>query len=133
MSQQLIEQTYDRLQTAQQSDLQIGSFVVHVARSADLQALYLATPIFNGGGYLPGSVRSAVSGAGLISSGGGIQAALVVDEEAGVVSLHYQVAWSERSPVGFTSIVEEFAMVAEEWERLLDEHGEQDLVWIPLS
>ena len=131
MSQQLIEQAYDRLQTAQQSDVRVGSFVVHVARSADLQTLYLATPVFDGGGYLPASVRAAVSQAGLISSAGGVQAALVVDEELGMVSLHYQVVWSERSPVGFTSIVEEFVVVAEEWKRLLDEHGQQDLVWVP--
>ncbi len=133
MSQQLIEQTYDRLQTTQQSDVQLGSFVVHVARSADLQTLYLATPVFNGGGYLPGSVRAAVSQAGLISSAGGTRAALVIDDKAGVVSLHYQLAWNERSPVGFTSTIEEFLMVAEEWERLLDEHGQQDLVWVPRS
>ena len=129
---QSIEQAYDQLQSAQRSRVSVGAFDVAVARSADLQELYLVTPVFHGGGYLPGSVRDAVSQVGLLAAGQGVRAMLALDDEVGEVRLHYQLQWTSDDPSHFVALVEEFLAVADEWRRLLDEYGQQDLVWIPL-
>jgi hypothetical protein len=108
----------------------MGAFDVVVARSADLQKLYLATAVFHGSGYLPGSVRDAVSQVGLLAAGQGVSGRLVLDEEVGEVRLHYQLHWTPDDQGQFVALVEEFLAVADEWRRLLDEYGQQDLVWV---
>lgn len=128
---QAIQQAYDRLRTEQRSQVSVGAFDVSVARSADRSEFYLVTPVFNGGGYVPGSVRGAVGQVGLLATNQGIQALLVIDEETCEVRLRYQVTRVPRNGREFVALFEEFLAVAEEWRRLLDEHGQQDLVWVP--
>ena len=133
MEQTEVEQTYTRLQSQLRGSMDIDSFQLELARSADRQQLYLRTTVFRGGNYIPRSVRHGVADYGVIASSGPVKAALVLDEEEFCIRLHYTVEWTDRGLPLFEALLREFIGLAQTWRELLDEYGEQDLVHIPLS
>lgn len=127
---QEIAQVYEELQTAQRGKLTLGLFDIQWARSPDRRMVYLATPIFDGGNYVPQSVRRAVGQAGLHAQGGGVGVALAIDEARFQVVLHYRTEEGVTNPDALGHIMDEFLALADEWHRLLDEYGEQDLIYV---
>ncbi|MGE3953979.1 MAG: hypothetical protein AB7F31_02120 [Parachlamydiales bacterium] len=90
--------------------------------------LRLRTAVFHGGDYIPPSVRRCLGGRrSLIAHDPQTEIELWIDQEKFRVVLDYRV---ERA---VSAVFEEFIGVADEWRTLLDEYGQQDLIYVPVK
>lgn len=91
--------------------------------------LALATSVYEGGNYIPQSVRRCLSEKNVIKNAH-INTFLKVDEEQYQISLNYLGYADHLTTEGFQLLVEEFNEQADEWRLYLDEHDKHDLVHI---
>lgn len=91
--------------------------------------LALATSVYEGGNYIPKSVRQGIVGRPPIHPSA-IGTFLRIDED------HYQIYLNYLGPLGHLNdtqlqeILEEFNEIADEWRSYLDEHDKNDLIYI---
>lgn len=91
--------------------------------------LALATSVYEGGNYIPKSVRQGIEAKPPFRPSA-IRTFLKVDED------HYQVYLNYLGPLGHLNdlqlqeILEEFNEMADEWRLYLDEHDKNDLIYI---
>lgn len=92
--------------------------------------LSLTTVVYNGGNYIPSSVRSCVSHKAPIFQAS-IPTFLTLDEPHFQIQLNYIGTANETlSYVKFKELLEEFGFMAEKWRNYLDEHDKNDLVYV---
>lgn len=91
--------------------------------------LALATEVYNGGNYIPQSVRRCLLQKPPFRPAV-IKTYLNVDENNYQISLNYLGPVDQISEPKFRDILEEFSWLAEEWRLFLDEHDKNDLVHV---
>ncbi len=133
MEEAVIEQVYQSLSTSDQTRRVVGVFDVEMTKLSAQRQLRLVTPVFLGGNYIPGSVRRALATGTVMAHDAKTEVSLHIDEENFRVLLTYQTDWPNGSRDAFMALFEDFIVLADEWRRLLDEYGEQDLVYVPVK
>lgn len=116
----------------QQGSIQISQFFVELTLLEKGELISLRTIIYEGGDYLPQSIRLCIHGGELRVTAGNIHVELMIDEENKSVLLHAQMEWKAGSIGDLRELLHEFVQLAEEWRRLLDDYGEQDLIYVPV-
>jgi hypothetical protein len=91
--------------------------------------LSLSTPVYNGGNFIPTSVRKCLSHKAPYSQTM-IKTYLSVDEKNFQIHLHYLGLVDHMNNDIFKNLLEEFNWVAHEWKNHLDEHDKNDLVHV---
>ncbi len=91
--------------------------------------LFLASSVFEGGNYIPQSVRGCLIREAPFGSSY-IKTFFKVDENHFSVSLHYVGSLDQLKDAEFRNLLEEFGYLTEEWRLYLDEHDKNDLVHI---
>ncbi len=97
-------------------------------RMFDSSKLSLTAPVYNGGNYIPSSVRKCVSQRSPFHSD--IKTNLVIDENKFEVDLNYSGRLESINSEVFSHLLEEFSWLAGEWKHFLDEHDRNDLVHV---
>lgn len=90
----------------------------------------LSSVVYQGGDYIPKSVRSCAQKQESSAFQSRIAGSLVVDEQNYRVELHYVERMDEVDDRVLQDLLEEFCWLSEEWRNLLDEHDRQDLVYV---
>lgn len=91
--------------------------------------LALSTLVYDGGNYIPPSVRECLSRIAPFSKGH-IPARLSVEEETYQIRLNYSGRMTRLTHDHLAEIIEEFEYLAEKWRYYLDEHGKRDLIHV---
>ena len=91
--------------------------------------LSLTALIYDGGNYIPASVRSCVSRKSPFSHPS-ILTFLTVDEQNFQIKLNYLGATDSLNQDHFKEILEDFGLVAEKWRLYLEDRGKNDLVYV---
>lgn len=98
--------------------------------------LSLITVVYNGGNYIPSSVRNCLSHKSPIfqqlpNYRPGIKTFLTVDEQHFQIRLNYLAAPGETLTYReFKELLEDFGIIAENWRLYLDENDKNDLVYV---
>lgn len=91
--------------------------------------LALATSIYEGGNYIPKSVRLGMEKKPSFHPNA-IRTFLKVDEDHYQVSLHYLGPLGSINDFQLQELLEEFNGMADEWRLFLDERDKNDLIYI---
>ncbi|MFI0435127.1 MAG: hypothetical protein ACH350_05305 [Parachlamydiaceae bacterium] len=91
--------------------------------------LCLTASVFEGGNYIPGSVRSCLFHQYPFSRPS-VRTYLTLDEEHFQVKLNYLGHAQDLDHHQFKELLEEFGVIAEQWRYYLEEHGKNDLIYI---
>lgn len=93
------------------------------------EKLALATPVYEGGNYIPQSVRRCLTIKSPIKTSS-IKTFLNVDEGRFQISLNYLGQLGQFSERKLRDVLQEFSDIAEEWKLYLDEHDKNDLIHV---
>lgn len=107
----------------------LGSSVV-VRIHDDHSKLSLSTVVYQGGNYIPKSVRSCLQTEEKPVSWSSIRTSLSLDEAQFQVHLNYMGHIEHIDKEDFIKLLEEFCQIAEVWRDFLDEHDRHDLIYI---
>lgn len=93
--------------------------------------LFISTPVFKGGNFIPQSVRNVLNKKVPFQRDDQIKTYLTVDDNRYQVHLNYigKVEDAVKSEL-FKDLLEEFSWLAAQWIEFLDEHGKQDLIHV---
>ena len=91
--------------------------------------LLLSTPVYNGGNYIPKSVREGLKKHPDFSRHA-MHTNFVVDEENFIVTLAHNNSLLETTKARLVDILEEFSILADEWRLYLDEQDKNDLIHV---
>jgi len=119
----------DQLKLIGHTKLDEGLSSIDVQYFSDAEKLSLTTPVFEGGNYIPPSVKSSLKeGPALPRTS--IKTYVSVEEETFSIQLHYLGLIDSVEPRPVLELLEEFAHIAEEWRDYLNEQGEKDLMHV---
>ena len=94
--------------------------------------LFVSTPVYNGGNFIPKSVRKSLEEKTPFARDH-IKTYFTVDENNFQISLNYIGKLDLEQNIMFKDIIEEFSWLAEEWRRYLDEHDKNDLIYVRVN
>lgn len=94
----------------------------------NLSKLSLTTAVYEGGNYIPSSVRKCLSHK--FSHIPSIRTYLTIDEDHFKIHLNYLGQAPRLTDGHFESLIEEFTSLAEKWRLYLDKHDKDDLVYV---
>lgn len=128
----LLERDVQRLVThlAQTGSAEVellGATVLLRLLDAD-NKLLISSEIFAGLDYVPPSVRQALGEDLPVPVAATIRTFPKIDEASSTVHLHYLGILSGMDPIQLKTLLEEFAWLADEWRRHLDDRGRDDLI-----
>jgi len=98
----------------------------------DASKLSLSALVYDGGNYIPHSVRSCLSHRSLFSHFS-ILTFLTVDEKHFQIKLNYLGQAESLNHHHFKELLEEFGVMAEKWRLYLDDHGQHDLLYVRVN
>lgn len=101
---------------------------IDVAMLEQGEKFTLSSSVYEGGNYIPHSVRNCLTKKPRFYSS--LDTFFKVDEDRYHVSLHYHGNPQEFNEQGFKILLEEFGSLTEEWRLYLDEHDRNDLVGV---
>lgn len=94
--------------------------------------LSLTALVYEGGNYIPSSVRRCISHKSPFFHPS-ILTYLTVDEQRFQVSLNYLGHAQSLTHHSFKEILEEFGLIAEKWRLYLDDHDKNDLIYVKVK
>lgn len=92
--------------------------------------LFLTTPVFIGGNFIPKSVRQCLSQKAPFYREDQIKTYLTVDEERYQVFLNCISVLEACHNGDLKNQLEEFSWLADQWRNYLEEHGKNDLIHV---
>lgn len=121
-----------QLLNGQVMHVSFGEFALTIHYVDENSKIVITTPVFNGGNYIPPSVRCSIShrGPGFHSK---IRSYLTVDEGHFQVVLNYLGQAENLKQDELKLLLEEFNYIAEEWREYLEQHGKNDLIRISVK
>ena len=124
VQEQAFSQLLRELSSAEHSAIAIGESEVVLKVFDNKTKLSLMTPVYDGEGMIPSSVREAATHP--IPSPTNIHTSLRFDEAGGIIFLSYIGALERLSKDGFRDLLETFAYQADRWRHYLDEHDHRE-------
>lgn len=91
--------------------------------------LSLSTSVYEGGNYIPSSVRRSLSDKFPFYSQGSIPTFFTVDEQNFKVNLNY-LGQNRYLNSSLNDLLEDFGLIAEKWRVYLEDQGEKDLIHV---
>ena len=91
--------------------------------------LSLTALIYDGGNYIPNSVRSCLSRKSPFFHPS-ILTFLTVDEQRFQIKLNYLGQAQALTHHSFKELLEDFGLIAEKWRLYLDDHDKNDLIYV---
>lgn len=107
-----------------------SDIIVRIIEPQNDSKLSLRTPVYNGGNYIPKSVRQCVSEKSPFAGHHQIKTYLTVDEDNFRINLNYLGVFENLDKGKFHDLLEEFSHLADEWRLYLDENDHRDLIHV---
>lgn len=123
-----IKKLFNELKSNEFAHLTLEGFDITVKAFND--KLFLYTPVYFGGNYIPKSVRKSVEHKAPFAHSSPITTYLTVDEDQFQINLNYSGEVYQLNSYNFKLLLEEFSLLAQEWRLHLDENDKNDLVHI---
>lgn len=120
---------YNRLFSDQHVGIHLGGSDIDVHLFDKPERLSLTASVYEGGNYIPQSVRKSVQGRTPFE-GQWIPTKLVIEENEFRVILTYNGSRVGFNPQNFKDLLEEFSWQADEWRLYLEERDKHDLVHV---
>lgn len=108
------------------AEIHVGYSTIHI-EILEINKVLLKSIVYEGGNFIPSSVRKCISGH-LPFSSWLLNTRLILDEENFSISLNYSDSIHEVDQQNLRELLEEFSMQAYEWRIYLDEHDKHDLL-----
>ncbi|MBA3602920.1 MAG: hypothetical protein H0W50_04615 [Parachlamydiaceae bacterium] len=122
-----ISKLFNRLFFNDLVQIHLGGSDVNICLLEENTKVMLIASVYEGGNYIPKSVRRCVSGKPPFSSGK-IFSRLVIDEDRFQVRLTYVGLINRFNKHTIKDLLEEFSWQADEWRLYLEEHDKYDLL-----
>jgi hypothetical protein len=123
-----LKKLYQQLLQEDVVHVEIGGTDVTLRVFDNASKLALSTAVFNGGNFIPKSVRNCISQKAPFPSD--IKTYLTVDEGHYQILLNYLGTLDYLHQDSFRSLLENFSWIADEWRLYLEEHGKNDLIYV---
>lgn len=117
---------YNQLISENSVQIRLGGSDINV-RLQDKERMSLTASVYEGGNYIPESVRKCVGGK--VPFDGWIPTRLIIEEDKYQIVLDYNES-IQADPQILKDLLEEFSWQADEWRLYLEEHDKRDLVYI---
>ena len=127
-----IKKLLSELVHADVAQIHLNGFAITVNIYNQGSKIFLSTPVYFGGNYIPKSVRSCLSRKAPFDRLS-IRTNLEVDEENYLVNLKHVGTIAPTSQQRFIDLLKDFSWLAEMWHDYLDEHDKNDLIHVPVS
>lgn len=124
-----LKKLFNELYQGHTAHLNIDGSEITVRVFENASKLFLTSPVYNGGNFIPTSVRRCVSQRSPFQDAQ-IKTNLVIDEGNFKIDLNYLGQLENLTNQSFKDIVEEFSWLVGEWRLFLDEHDKNDLVHV---
>lgn len=102
---------------------------IHVRTIDDSSKLSLTALVYDGGGYIPSSVRACLANKVPFFKSD-ILTFLTVDEAYFQVNINYLGRVHLNDSIEIRDLLESFGIITEKWRYYLEEHGKKDLVYV---
>lgn len=109
------------------AQISLGGSDIFIRVFDDASKISLITTVYDGGNFIPKSVRKGISQKSPFNSVS-IKTSLAVDEKQYLVNLHYLGHLEHLNNQNFSKLLEEFTWLAHAWRAYLDEHDKNDLI-----
>ena len=102
---------------------------IHMRTADGTSKLFLSTSVYQGGNYIPSSVRGSLDRKAPFSAPS-IRTFMTIEESRFEIFLHYVGTGSGLTRESMKELIEEFGWVAGKWRDYLDEQDRNDLVHV---
>ncbi|MFT4552093.1 MAG: hypothetical protein ACI9S8_000715 [Chlamydiales bacterium] len=126
-----IDQIVEELIKKQYVECIINGELLVLRFSEGFNKLHITASVFDGGNYIPESVRRGVKAKSLFPRCN-IQTFFTLDEKKFQVVLNFSTNMDEGFGE-FSEWINDFIWIAKEWRFLLDRYGQEDLVFVYAS
>lgn len=124
-----IQKLYQQLLQDDVVHVNVGRSDITVRAFDHASKLSLSTPVYEGGNFIPKSVRASLSKS-VPFARENLKTYLSVDEPSYQVALNYLGRLENFHNDSFRELLEEFGGLADDWRLYLDEHDKNDLVHV---
>lgn len=124
-----IKKIIEELKQSKTTSFTFEGFDIEISVLDHSSKLFLATPVYSGGNYIPKSVRHCISQKAPFDQFN-INTYLTVDENRFQISLNYLGQVYSLTSQSFRGLLEDFSTLAQEWRLFLDEHDKNDLIHV---
>ncbi len=119
----------NQLSTGNAVEIPFDGSDIRVRTVDDASKIYLSAPVFDGGNYIPKSVRLSVSHQAPFERLP-LHTYLTVDEQHHQVQLHYLGQADGIEKEELSELIGTFKEIAAKWRDYLEEHGKNDLIYV---
>jgi hypothetical protein len=128
-----IQKLMNELGKSEVAKINISGATITARAFEDASKLFLSTPVYSGGNFIPKSVRQCLTNKAPFDENR-IKTSLKVNEENFQIDLNYLDFVDHcNNKQRFIDLLEEFSWLAEKWRDYLDDHDKNDLVRIPMK
>lgn len=124
-----IKKLIRELLNADVAKVHLDGFNITIKTCDQRRRIALSTPVYSGGNYIPKSVRHCLSEKNPFSRYA-MDTHLEIDENTFSVHLYYIDEMTPVTTTHFVDLLEDFSELAERWRQRLDEHDQNDLVYV---
>lgn len=126
-----LKKLFQQLIHEEAAQIVLDGFDISVRIFDHASKLSLMTTVYNGGNFIPSSVRKSLSQKTFVKKElSSIKTTLSIDEKRYQINLHYLGGLENLNNQKFKELLEEFSFIADEWRLFLDEHDKNDLVHV---
>jgi hypothetical protein len=122
-----LKKIYNRLMSIDVAKIHLGDSDILLQLFDHDSKMLLTSCVYNGGNFIPKSVRKAAAG-NVPFGRGSIQSNIEIDENKSQITLSTFFQVVELDNIQFESSLREFGFQADEWRLLLDERDRNDLL-----
>lgn len=122
-----LKKLFQQLDHDNVAHISLGGSDVLIRVFDDASKISLLTTVYDGGNFIPKSVRTGISHKSLFTQAS-IKTSLAIDENQYQVNLHYLGHLEHFNNKNFVHLLEEFTWLAHAWRAYLDEHDKNDLI-----
>lgn len=126
---QELKKVFRELIQQRRVELTLGSAKMFLSIKDDNSAYLLTSLVYNGGNYIPSSVRACLNKKAPFDHHR-IETHLTVDEENFQIFLNLEGPLAQFKSPYFQDLLEEFCWLADEWREYLDQHDKNDLIYV---
>lgn len=124
-----IQHILDQLASGDSLNVPFDGSTIKIRILDDASKLSLTALVYQGGNYIPSSVRRCLSHKSPFFHPS-MLTYLTVDEQRFQITLNYLGQAKSITRHDFKEILEEFGVIAEKWRSYLDDHDKHDLIYV---
>ncbi len=123
-----VKKAYQKMHEQERTSFSVDGWDLFMCSLQDASKLSLTATVYQGGNFIPKSVRENLHHK--IPFFSSIKTAIALDESHFRILLHYIGEDEELTLSAFKELVQEFLEHADWWRLFLDEHDKHDLVYV---